>query len=454
MSSSVTFSLASSRPPADRSQSHAAISPPQPNGIKRSHASLDDDSEDEAGPSKQAVTHFNSKGAYNSAKPKKDNGPLVIHGQANRDWRDASKAAQAQKRARYGLPSQRTGEDAKSREAELKRLEDANKPTFGLNVKAKKPDNDDQTTLEQPEIAANKAVVTNGSSDEVLETAPPAKARTDDERAMDALLGIKEQSDLTIPAATEEEAFQRDFKDAPPMPTLEQYAATPVEEFGAALLRGMGWVDGQGIGNQSGKKVQKAKIPERRPALLGIGAKEEAAVKEEMGAWGRGARKGKVDQVYNPVIMRNKKTGEEVTEEEMKAKMDQLKSREREVETDGLAYRRKEDEKEGRHRDELSDMEYERRRREKRKDRERRERDEHRRDRERPGDRNDRRYRDRHDGRRHEDSDRPRERDRDRDRDSRNDGRRGNDGRHDRVESHLRDRSERESDNNDRRRRH
>jgi hypothetical protein len=30
--------------------------------------------------------------------------------------------------------------------------------------------------------------------------------------------------------------------------TLEDYEDVPVEEFGAALLRGMGWKDGQGIG--------------------------------------------------------------------------------------------------------------------------------------------------------------------------------------------------------------
>lgn len=128
---------------------------------------------------------------------------------------------------------------------------------------------------------------------------------------------------------SEEEAFQRDYRSAPDMATLEQYAAVPVEEFGAALLRGMGWKDGEAIGKRRGQKEVQARIPERRPALLGIGAKSEAAAGIELGAWGKGEKgfKGRRKEKagYTPVVLRNKKTGEQLTEEELRNKMEEQK---------------------------------------------------------------------------------------------------------------------------------
>ncbi|KAK5004943.1 DNA primase large subunit Spp2 [Cryomyces antarcticus] len=109
------------------------------------------------------------------------------------------------------------------------------------------------------------------------------------------------------------------------MATLAEYEAMPIEEFGAALLRGMGWKDGDPIGKRKGQQAAKPRLLERRPALLGIGAKEEAAVGVELGAWGKGAKGGRRDQPYTPVILKNAKTGEQLTEEELKAKLEQQK---------------------------------------------------------------------------------------------------------------------------------
>ena len=112
-----------------------------------------------------------------------------------------------------------------------------------------------------------------------------------------------------------------DVHNAPDAPTLEAYEATPIEGFGAALLRGMGWKDGEEIGKNG--VAAKPKEIKRRPALLGIGAKEEAAVGVELGEWSGGKSKGKkVTQIYNPVTLRNKHTGEVITEEELKAKLE------------------------------------------------------------------------------------------------------------------------------------
>lgn len=456
MASGVSFSLNTGRPlppitkagADDGSKSHS-------NGTKRSHAFLGDESDDDGTPSKQMVTHFDAKGAYNSAKPVKEKAPLIINPQANRDWREASKDARAFKRGQSGAHTQHADSMAKSREEELKRIEDARKPIYGLNLKAQGSSDDAQKN--DPHDAGDNRDA--GNTKETDGSVVPSKPQTDDERAIESLLGIKAQSDLTIPNMTEDEAFQRDFSEAPPMATLEQYAATPVEEFGAALLRGMGWKDGQGIGNQSGQKVKKAQVPERRPALLGIGAKQEAAVQEELGSWGRGAKKGKPDRVYNPVVMRNKITGEEVTEEELQAKLERQNAPD-----DGSVIESQRDERRSR-RNEYSSDEDDRRRRERRRDRDR----EDERDRKRDKDSGRDRYRDRERQRSDYDSDRKSKgsrdepdskdrdyyrenRDSDKDRDRYKERRRDHRG-DDRRRSHREGRHERDRDYDGRRRR-
>jgi len=57
----------------------------------------------------------------------------------------------------------------------------------------------------------------------------------------------------------------------PPEPTLDDYERIPVQEFGLAMLRGMGWKKGEGIGLRN-KGVVEMKEPELRPRGLGLGA--------------------------------------------------------------------------------------------------------------------------------------------------------------------------------------
>ena len=212
---------------------------------------------------------------------------------------------------------------------------------------------------------------------------------------MDALLGRTKKSELVVPALTEEDVFDNDVKEAPDMATLEDYNRVPVEQFGAAMLRGMGWKDGDGIGLNKGKKQEKSKIPERRPALLGIGAKEEAAVAQEMGAWGKAARGkgGKEPVIYNPILLKDKKTGEMFTEEEAQKRREKDEREQYEME-----FEKKERERErgkDRERDSQRRRDYEDDDRERRREKDRRH------------DRGDDRHRDRdrdRERRRHDDS--------------------------------------------------
>ena len=302
-SGKISLALGGSRKPAR---------PAPTNGVKRSHAALHDGEDDDHDQGQaQTVSHFDQSagGAIDQNNVPKARAPLVIQPQANRDWREAGQRNKRQRSVKVGemLNGHREGEERRERE----------KPSYGLNVFKRAEEDGEVDTNGHATIAESDEQMEDVASDANGEL--PAQEMTADEEAMNALLGKSTASKtLILPAMTEEEAFERDYKTAPDMATLEDYARVPVEEFGAALLRGMGWKEGEGIGANKGKKIEKTKIPQRRPALLGIGAKEEAAVAQDLGTWGKAAkdRKGPV-QVYNPVLLRDKKTGELFTEEEL-----------------------------------------------------------------------------------------------------------------------------------------
>lgn len=69
----------------------------------------------------------------------------------------------------------------------------------------------------------------------------------------------------------EDQKLKEDLANLPEEATLDQYEELPVEEFGEALLRGMGWEKGKPIGRNSKTIVT---VPElvRRPGTLGLGA--------------------------------------------------------------------------------------------------------------------------------------------------------------------------------------
>ncbi|KAK5173358.1 DNA primase large subunit Spp2 [Saxophila tyrrhenica] len=292
--------------------------PAPANGVKRSHAAFrdqDEDGQDEG--QAQDVTHFDraAGGAVDEKRPTQDKGPMVIASQKNRDWKEASVR---NKKARYAqVADAERGGNGGITEADVER----SKPTYGLNIASKKEESN-----EDEEAAGQESE--NATPNDTAEVSQ--QPRTADEEAMDALLGKEKESTLVLPAMSEDQAFDRDYKTAPDMASLEDYDRVPVEEFGAAMLRGMGWKDGEGIGAERGKKAVKTNVPKRRPALLGIGAKEEAAVADEMGAWGKAARanKGGEVKIYNPVLLKDKKTGEMFTEAEAE-KRKQKEERER-----------------------------------------------------------------------------------------------------------------------------
>ncbi|KAA8900184.1 DExH-box splicing factor binding site-domain-containing protein, partial [Sphaerosporella brunnea] len=180
---------------------------------------------------------------------------------------------------------------------------------------------------------------------EVDEAAPQGKEMTEDERAIAALMGVKRGSDLVIAhsagaddwknngAGGEDAAYKRDVESRPDVPTLTGYAAVPVEDFGAALLRGMGWKDGEELGGKQGKagdKSDKLRLVEERPAFLGIGAKLMAEI-PKLESWGGGDKKKggrRPDTTYIPVVKIDKKTGKPVDKQQIEEKPSNGKSAE------------------------------------------------------------------------------------------------------------------------------
>jgi hypothetical protein len=324
-----------------------------------------------------------------NGKKEEPKGPRIIPSLPNRNWRAEAMKKQA---ALAGVHPEQNGHTPEKTETP--------QLGYGLTVFGKK--DRERASPEPMDTTKEGQQQDDGlTEDQRLE-----------KRALEAIINGDAPDKTVIPLQTEDDSFHRDFNDAPDVPTLETYEATPIEGFGAALLRGMGWKDPEPDNNKSTTKLKEIK---RRPALLGIGAKPESAVGIELGDWGKSKKKGAIS--YNPVALRNKTTGEIITEEELNSRLEAQKlipeekpPRSSKHDNDEDADRRREKRKDRKDRDRRdSDYDSERKREKDRRSDRRRDKDDEYSDRER---RRDKKYRDDD----YDDSDRKREKRRDRDR--------------------------------------
>ncbi|KAF7857005.1 hypothetical protein EAF04_009765 [Stromatinia cepivora] len=232
----------------------------------------------------EAVTGFADGGVIKEGEEKRVTAPLIIPKQENRDWKGEARDKKGSggagaSRGRNLLPEEEQKRRAGGGKDEGADVVNGNgaEIKWGLTVKTKikEESNDGGGTIEQ--------------TTKVEEVEEKPKLKTEDELAVEALMGLDSKRngpDLIIPSvngngdgnesATEEDAYRKAIASAPDVSTLEDYEAVPVEEFGAALLRGMGWDGKERKGG--GKEVK------RRQNLLGLGAKELKDA-EELGAW-------------------------------------------------------------------------------------------------------------------------------------------------------------------------
>ena len=255
---------------------------------QRSHAfghDSDSDEDDEFGGKHEEVTAFGANGAENEDRRKDSKttnarsatAPFVIGGHKNRDWKSEAKA---RKTGRNILPHEA---QAQVRNGSLKETEPADQDKqikWGLTITKKQP---------APESSAER---TDGAKEEERhdtsdgvdgEGRAPEQTENPDNDAMDALLGKKRKpaKEFVIeanskrdetPQFSEEDAYQRGYEEAAEVSTIEEYDAIPEGEFGAAMLRGMGW--------KGEERAPKPKAPTRRPHLMGLGAKEDEELKK------------------------------------------------------------------------------------------------------------------------------------------------------------------------------
>jgi hypothetical protein len=314
----------SSTGPANSPLSRSAASSPGPRGQSRTFDERDSsDDEDEA--TDELVTGFDQFGVQRCViifsgdsagttvseltvarhdgrlhEKKKPEGPLVIKALKNKDWREVARKRRTSERYVPGSAGAGTGADGTVGGLGTRDSINSGPQLIGLQVGPKrvKLEHDDapEMDVDTPLSAAN---------------GPDSKKEPEDEdkRALRALLaGDDENMDpaaiQTIPMQliSEAEALKQDVAELPESATLADYDRVPVSQFGAAMLRGMGWTgDDKGKG---GKKNIQPWIPEQRPALLGIGAKEREVLDD--GDPKKKKSGGKPNMKYMPLLMKEK----------------------------------------------------------------------------------------------------------------------------------------------------
>ncbi|KAF7531697.1 hypothetical protein G7054_g8623 [Neopestalotiopsis clavispora] len=231
----------------------------------RSHAlNNDSDSEDEDNKygRHEAVTTIggkeDSKDRQRDAKSARtDARPMVIACQTEGSWKAAARRKQ---------DDQNGGRDRETEPADHEK-----DIKWGLSITKKSAaESPTENAQENPSSDGDGAPTTTAP-----EKAPSSPAKTVEQNAMDALLGIdtKKQKKLVISGSeTPTDEFKAAVQAAGEVSTIEEYDQIPDGEFGMAMLRGMGY--------DESKQTSRAKEVRRRPALLGLGAKEDEEIKK------------------------------------------------------------------------------------------------------------------------------------------------------------------------------
>lgn len=224
---------------------------------------------------------------------KKVQKPLVIPALKNKDWRELARKRRGA--SQYVPPSAaaQTGADGSVGGLGTKDTINSGPVLSGLQIKqqtvVKTEDENDVQEVEDVKM-------------EVVEE------ETEDQKALRAILAEasgevhNEASmiDIIPTPITEADAFKQDVDELPDVATLDDYNRVPVSQFGAAMLRGMGWKEGTAATRKPGKGLVEPYIPAARPALLGIGAKEQEVYDD--GSKKKGSNSKRPERRYVPII--------------------------------------------------------------------------------------------------------------------------------------------------------
>ncbi|KAI8333607.1 DExH-box splicing factor binding site-domain-containing protein [Chlamydoabsidia padenii] len=206
--------------------------------------------------------------------PKEEVKPLSIAPLANADWRAlARQKKELYKPTRSQDPSLSSSSTAQNQEPEII---GQTTTAFGLQIPTRR-----EPSIVEQSIETSTTITTQPSPNEPV-------VRSLEEQAIQAIIQESTEGDddgqkgpvLVIPA-NETESFRNDIQTRPDDTTMEDYEKVPVEEFGAALLRGLGWNQGEGIGRNRKTTTPPVMAPvKQRDSLLGLGAKPQDVDKD------------------------------------------------------------------------------------------------------------------------------------------------------------------------------
>ncbi|SCV67174.1 BQ2448_5820 [Microbotryum intermedium] len=314
MSSSISFKIqapprpsSSSTAPSSHLASTSRSSQRAPRRQQQHHHHDDDDDADDDDDESDAftqrasnrkgkdelVTAFDRNGATQKNARPSTSSPLVIAALPNKDWREAAELIKKRKnKARYipdAVGGMRLNSDAvaPSSSTDVAMAVDADQinstpVVAGLSRVTPKTTMMTMTTTVEREPSPERPIT--------VTEAP----QTEEQRALNELISsasglangdskpsvevIYSAADARNAPIDESDAFKRDVETRPDQSTLEDYARVPVGEFGAAMLRGMGWKPGQAASRSGRSGPVEAFVPKPRPAMLGIGARPIAEV--------------------------------------------------------------------------------------------------------------------------------------------------------------------------------
>ena len=192
---------------------------------------------------KDYILDVRDKAIKGSLKPKEEKGPLVIPMIKSSDWRTKVNTSDS----KASSSASNTNGDTKDINGDSKELSLLDEAARELIEQAAKENKDwnDRSEDGKPRLDAIPSILANGGS------------------------GAQNENDADGPKAE--------------VSTMEDYENVPIEQFGMAMLRGMGFKEGEGIGGFK-KEVVPIFDPQVRPKGLGLGAsrpkKNEKVAKE------------------------------------------------------------------------------------------------------------------------------------------------------------------------------
>ena len=300
---------------------------------RRAPDSADSSDEDDNGPTDELVTGFDRFGVqrcvptvsssrcrgpqltivtvinYRATPRPEPQGPLVIPALKNRDWRELARRRRAGANGKmYVPPAGQAGTGADGSVGGLGTRDTINSGPQVEGLQLRK-----RARLDDMAVEPESSAVTS------QEQQPE---ETEDQRAIRALLASTEGGDGheapmvdVIPLTngdparrgpTEDDAFKQDIDELPREATLSDYERVPVAQFGAALLRGMGWKPGEPASRNKKRGIVEPWLPSSRPALLGIGAKEREVFDD--GSSGR-RKPSRPERKYVPLLRKESSDG-------------------------------------------------------------------------------------------------------------------------------------------------